>query len=54
MGRRITDYVKKSVEFRIADTESVSPLAQKIKERLDRVAMRSSVFMADMTYIVLR
>ena len=53
MGRYIADYVRRSVNFKIADTRKVSPLAQN-KKRLDHVIMRSSVFVADMTYIALR
>ena len=52
MGRCIADYIKGSVDFKIADARKVSPLAQN-KKRLDHVIMRSSVFVADMTYIVL-
>ena len=37
----------------IADTGKVSPLAQN-KKGLDRDMIRSSVFVADMTYIALR
>ena len=53
MGRCIADYVRRSIDFKIAGTRKVSPLAQD-KKRLDRVIMRSSVFVADMTYITLR
>ena len=53
MGRCIANFVKGSVDFKIADARKVSPLAQN-KKRLDRVIMRLSVFGADMTYIVLR
>ena len=53
MGRCIADCTRKSVGFGVADTESVSPLAQS-KNRLDRIIMRSSVFMADMACIALR
>ena len=45
--------LRRSVGFEIADTESVSPLVQN-KKRLDRIIMRSSVFVADMTHIALR
>ena len=53
MGRCIADYIKGSVDFKIADARKVSPLAQN-KKRLDHVIMRSSVFMADVIYIALR
>ena len=53
LGRCIADYTRRSVGFEIADTESVSPLAQD-KKRLDRIVKRSSVFMADTTCIALR
>ena len=53
MGRCIADYVRRSVDFNIADTKRVSPLAQN-KKRLDRIVIRSSVFVADMACIALR
>ena len=53
LGRCIADYTRRSVSFEIADTKSVSPLAQD-KKRLDRIEKRSSVFVADMTCIALR
>ena len=34
LGRCIADYTRRSVGFEIADTESVSPLVQKIRESL--------------------
>ena len=54
MGGCIADYMRRSVGFGVADTESVSPLVQKNKERLVRIVMRLSVFVANMTYIALR
>ena len=53
MGGCIADYTRRSVGFEIADTKSVSPLAQD-KKRLDRIVKHSSVFMADTTCIALR
>ena len=53
MGRCITDYMRRSVGFEIADTEGVSPLVQN-KKRLDHIVMRLGVFVADMTCIALR
>ena len=53
MGRCIADYVRRSVDFKMADTRKVSPFVQN-KRRLDRIVMRSSVFVADMTCIALR
>ena len=53
MGRCVAGYTRKSVGFKYSRYRKVSPLAQN-KKGLDRVVMRSSVFMADMIYIALR
>ena len=54
MDRHIADYVKRSVEFRISRYRKCITFSAKIKEKLDRVVMRSGGFVADMTYIALR
>ena len=49
----IADYIRRLVDFGVANTENVSPLVRN-KKRLDRIVMRSGVFVADMTCIALR